>query len=138
MKTAMLFFALLLSFACNKKPEPLSIQPTDKPMQPTANLNEQFQLKIGQTATLNDGFTITFESVPNDSRCPRRVECAWAGNATVVLKFTDGTDTLNSISSIPIAHGPYVIKMDSLSPYPDYPGTIAQDAYVVALVVTNK
>jgi hypothetical protein len=44
-------------------------------------------LKVGEAAQLAGGvLTLTFDEVTGDSRCPKDVDCVWAGEATVVFK----------------------------------------------------
>lgn len=131
MKLSIFLLAIVILLGCSRHGEVITTQPN-------AKLDEPFQLKVGQTASFADGFTVTFVSVPNDSRCPIGVSCVWAGNATVILKSGDGIDTLNTISPSPILRGQYTIKMDSLTPYPVYRNTIPPSAYVVALVVSSR
>jgi hypothetical protein len=131
MKITMVIFSFLVAVGCNKQ----SNVPTE---QLPARLNEPFQLKVGQSATMSDNFTLTFQSVVDDSRCPKGVECIWAGNASVVIKFSDGTDTLNTMNMKGIVHGAYMMHMESLTPYPEYPNVISKGDYVVTLVATNK
>lgn len=41
-------------------------------------------LKLGQARTVQ-GSVIRFSQVRNDSRCPRDVQCVWAGNAELAI-----------------------------------------------------
>ena len=105
----------------------------------TPRLEEDFNLRIGQTATFNDDFSFTFEAVPSDSRCPTIVVCFWSGDAAVVLAFPDNSDTLHThLEPQEIRRDGYDIQLISLSPYPVYPEPIPQDDYVVKLRVTRS
>lgn len=56
-----------------------------------ASLGSDFILAVGQTVHLTGtSTTITFEAVPQDSRCPTNVQCVWAGNAEVRLRIATG------------------------------------------------
>ncbi|MCF7902896.1 MAG: hypothetical protein K9M19_05665 [Candidatus Marinimicrobia bacterium] len=102
-------------------------------------LGEEFNLRIGQTATFNDDFSFTFEAVPGDSRCPTNVVCFWSGDAAIVLAFTNESDTLHThLEPQEIRRDAYDIQLISLSPYPVYPEPIPQDDYVVKLRVTRS
>lgn len=73
---------------------------------------------------------VTFQKVKEDSRCPKDVQCVWAGVATVNLQFM-GTytrpvnvelSTINDVkkgySSYAIFNG-YKISLVTLDPYPN-------------------
>src|SRR5690349_6520423 len=85
-------------------------------------LNKQFTVNIGETATLEDGTTISFDSVVEDSRCARDVECATAGQITVSMTVTTGgtpqviTVTQNSQNSVNTVVGAYNIEMIGVRP----------------------
>src|ERR1043165_7702202 len=51
-------------------------------------LNQEFSLRINQTALVKGALTIRLDSVPEDSRCPLGVMCIQAGNAVVALTVT--------------------------------------------------
>jgi len=49
-----------------------------------ASLNSQFTLAPGQTVRIqSESMDIKFIGVTGDSRCPRGVECIWAGQVTL-------------------------------------------------------
>ncbi|HEV8198261.1 MAG TPA: hypothetical protein VGP87_16575 [Gemmatimonadales bacterium] len=58
-------------------------------------LEQDFDLRPGQSVGIaGTGQTVTFEAVPEDSRCPTGVVCVWAGNARVNLRIhRAGRDT---------------------------------------------
>ena len=61
-----------------------TVQPRVQP-----RLEQAFTLSLDQTAEFPDlQLTITFRSVPSDSRCPRNVQCVWEGSAEVGLEVT--------------------------------------------------
>jgi hypothetical protein len=50
------------------------------------DVGQEFELHAGQTASVADGaLSLRFESVSEDSRCPRGVTCVWEGDASVVV-----------------------------------------------------
>ena len=52
----------------------------------SAALDQPLTLHVGETAALaGTTLSLTFERVPEDSRCPINVNCVWAGNAVVRL-----------------------------------------------------
>ncbi len=101
---------------------------------------EPVEIKVGQSVTIDGGqLTFQFESVPDDSRCPELAECFWAGNAIVVLRFSDRQGTLNtSLEPRGVRYGAYEIKLISLTPYPRFPVQIPKDSYVAKLEVRKK
>jgi hypothetical protein len=54
-----------------------------------ASLGKEFTLAIGQSATISsENLKIEFLDVTADSRCPKDVECFWAGEVTCLLDIT--------------------------------------------------
>jgi hypothetical protein len=51
----------------------------------------QVSLRYGQSATVN-GTRVSFAEVVEDSRCPKDVVCAWAGDAAIKLEA--GTESV--------------------------------------------
>ena len=123
--------AILVVIGCSDQ----SINPINQKL---LQYGDSFDLNIGQSATLPDGSTILFESVPSDSRCPKGAECFWQGNAAIVLKIQDGADTLNTISQQGIARNSYTINLISLTPEPVVGHPIPQAVYVVRLVAVKN
>jgi hypothetical protein len=89
-KTFPVFLMLIAGWlypACNTAPVPT----------PTLfSLNRPFSLAIGQSGECKEiaGFTVRFDKIASDSRCPKGVECITAGQAEVVLTLAkDGEST---------------------------------------------
>jgi hypothetical protein len=54
-----------------------------------ASLGKEFTLAIGQSATISsENLKIEFLDVTADSRCPKDVECVWAGEVSCSLQIT--------------------------------------------------
>jgi hypothetical protein len=70
-----LLFALPAGLAVNlTPPEPIA-------------LGTPFVLKVGEFAVLkNSDWVLTFVRVVSDSRCSPKVQCVWAGDATLELR----------------------------------------------------
>ena len=52
----------------------------------TANIGEEIVLHINESVMIHpDGFVITFNAVPEESRCPTNVNCIWEGRAIIQL-----------------------------------------------------
>jgi hypothetical protein len=50
-------------------------------------VGQQFELALGESARIGDTeWVLSFDSVGEDSRCPRETACVWEGNAR--LQFT--------------------------------------------------
>jgi hypothetical protein len=60
------------------------------PGRQVATIGEEFILAPGEVAHL-DGtrYLVTFNTVIEDSRCPRDVTCAWEGNARLALTIRE-------------------------------------------------
>jgi hypothetical protein len=58
-------------------------------------LDQDFELALGRTVAIaGTPYQVTFEAVPEDSRCPIDAVCVWAGNARVSLRLTaEGKDS---------------------------------------------
>ncbi len=51
-----------------------------------AKLGEEFRLKSGELAVIeSEGLVVRFLNVTGDSRCPKDVQCFWAGQVTVLV-----------------------------------------------------
>ena len=101
----------------------------------TAPANEEFTLRIGQSADVdNAALRITFIRVVSDSRCPSDVDCIWAGNGQIEIEIrTNGnTDTvrLNTYDGARAASaGNYRIEFLALAPIPSSTDPIEPDEY---------
>ncbi len=122
------------------------------PPKPTVTivvLGQPFEVEIGKsTAIPSEKLDVSFERVTEDSRCPKDMDCYWAGQISVVVGLKKagkklGTALLTvqgsryvtpkSIGKI----GPYWVKLTEVSPEKgpqNAPGT----AKLITLVVQNK
>lgn len=90
-----------------------------------------------------DGLVLTFVRVTQDSRCPRSVTCVRAGDATVLLRWTDVR--LGATGEVPVTvdedgegdapFHEYRVTAFDLLPYPVAPAAIPPDGYTVVLRV---
>lgn len=110
-----------------------------------ANLDTEFTLSIGQSARIdNESMVIKFIDVTEDSRCPKDVQCIWAGRVSCDVEIT-----LNGISNRIILTQPaqtadggntfenYLFDVN-VSPYPETTKEIAKKDYRLSLIVTKK
>lgn len=82
-------------------------------------------LNIGEQATLADNSRLTYLSLINDSRCPPDVQCVWAGDAEIQLRWQPshgGGAKEVSLHTSPmrgaqteVTLGVYRIKLESLA-----------------------
>ncbi|MFA5841215.1 MAG: hypothetical protein WC847_03040 [Candidatus Paceibacterota bacterium] len=60
------------------KTEDVVITPTENPTIKQTEFGELVSLKLNDSVTFSDGLNIVLKEI-NDSRCPKGVECIWAG-----------------------------------------------------------
>jgi hypothetical protein len=112
-------------------------------------LNKNFVLSVGQEVSTADGkLKIKFVSVAEDSRCPKGVNCIWAGNARVMLQVgkTNGapvklelnTNAREATDGAGGGYGQYLIKLVEVAPYPVAEQPIKPGSYTVTLNVSKK
>jgi len=99
-------------------------------------------IPIGQTVVIaGTTLRITFSAVESDSRCPIEVDCFWAGDASVDLSFSHGTNsssatlhtTLNPTSTV---FDGFTIRLLSLAPDQSEENPIDPTTYVAFVQVT--
>jgi hypothetical protein len=111
----------------------------------TVSLDQEFEIGFGQQVLIEgEGLRITFTRVAEDSRCPRGVNCIWAGNGKVVLKLTK-MRRRPALMSLNTTLDPkqddyrgYDVKLVSLSPDPQKDVPIKRSRYAATLVVSRK
>ncbi|HZH31569.1 MAG TPA: hypothetical protein VEY11_12470 [Pyrinomonadaceae bacterium] len=110
---------------------------------------KNFVLNVGQEVLTSDGkLKIKFVSVAEDSRCPKGVNCIWAGNARVMLqvgkptgapvKLELNTNPREATDGAGSGYGQYMIKLVEVAPYPVAEQIIKPQSYAVTLVVSKK
>jgi len=113
----------------------------------SAELNNQFQLKIGQTASIESkNIKLRFLNVTEDSRCPADAVCVWEGQVTVLLNVMHGERELGDFDltirggdenlAIKTFNG-YSIKLVQVDPYPFASQPTELTDYVVTLLVSE-
>lgn len=108
----------------------------------SVSLDTPFELRAGQTAVVSgEALSVTFESVPEDSRCPTGVQCVWAGNAVVRVVLSQGgkaagVELNTNLEPKTATYLNYTIELVSLAPYPSAKGgPIAQSQYRATFIV---
>ncbi|GAB5398489.1 MAG: hypothetical protein Aureis2KO_00740 [Aureisphaera sp.] len=88
------------------------------------------KMDIDETVTLGE-VSITFVKVLEDSRCPKYVNCMWAGQArievmisekgkdTITKEITLGANEASSKNKTFFKKDNYFIKVMALNPYPE-------------------
>ncbi len=142
-----ILFVLFLSLAgCGRQ----FVEPGDMAELNVARSGEAFSLALGDEIPLEGSdLRIRFVLVLEDSRCPTGVECVTPGEASVVLRISDGQGQLSQLAlSIPglvptpfddnafIFHRGYRFKLIQLDPYPTFGASIDTNDYRVRLIVT--
>lgn len=104
---------------------------------------DSIPVAIGSTVTV-ERLLLTFADVPDDSRCPTRVVCVWAGDATVSTGVTLTCTRASPPCAVPELQlklhtnlepraGVYAgmeIRLVALMPVPELPGEVRGDRYV--------
>lgn len=81
-------------------------------------------LGVGEAATLQDGSQLRYLRLVNDSRCPPGVQCIWAGDAEIALRWqpvrgqaleaTLHTNPMPERGSTDALLGPWHLRLESL------------------------
>lgn len=134
-----IFIIILISTSC---------KPHSSNQQISANLNQQFQLKIDQTAFLkNENIIIKFLNVTQDSRCPSDVVCVWEGQVTALINiFLDDEDLGNfeltsraGYKELALTNfSQYSIKLIKVEPWRTSKQRINIEEYIITLFVSKK
>ena len=105
-----------------------------------AQLGEEFDLRVNETAYIADTrLSIQAVAVPEDSRCPTDVVCAWAGNARVSVALREGTsaetaDVNSTLQPRAVTRFGYVLELIDVRPGRLAGQPLPVEAYVIRLV----
>lgn len=110
----------------------------------TVEPERDFDLAHGSSAQIaGSSVTITFDSVPEDSRCPSDVQCVWEGNAT--LHFTaDSAGTPRHVElrtagvRQPVDVFGFRLELRDVRPVPTSDTALRQEQYVATLRVSGS
>ena len=132
MKLSVFVAVVLLAFSSNAV----------SPRQKVIVLEQEFKLKIGESAEARrEGLKVEFDSVAEDSRCPKGVNCVWAGNAKILLKVKKNAaepanvELNTNINPKTSRYLEYEFSLKELKPYPESEATIKSSEYEVTLTV---
>lgn len=114
-------------------------------IKPVLSINDTITLPVYQTRSNPDeGISLTFDSVPEDSRCPKEVMCVWAGNAMTSLSFTKDNKTIHfNLNTLPSMGNDttidaYHIQLIALTPYPSINTPSRQSDYVAKILIRKN
>ncbi len=106
-------------------------------------LNEDYKLEYGETADFKKGdFTIRFDEVLGDNRCPSCCFCILAGEVNVRLVIEEDAGSIdiemtmpgefNSSQNFPtVEYQDYSIELKAVNPYPEDISTEEPDYNIV-------
>jgi hypothetical protein len=115
----------------------------------SARVGREFKIRAGRSVTFRgEDLRLRLAKVESDSRCPKNVDCVWAGNAEVLIEVSTkggrGRQTLrlntNAGPERP-AEGKYrgyTVRLVGLSPYPRGTRKIGQGKYTATLLVSKE
>lgn len=104
------------------------------------DFDQEIELKFGEKINFQEeGISIQFSDVVDDSRCPIEFSCFWAGNAEVVVHLNNNKINLNSNIDPKQANiSNFTIKLISVEPYPINDTEIQDEEYSVKLQINNQ
>ena len=131
----------LIAAACSSQVAPVPSGPAASSQGSTA-----LTLAMNETTALGEDFTLSFVSVPSDSRCPARVQCVWEGEAKVVvgkshplMRFRPDTLTVRGGRGVDSTEvGPFVVKVTRLEPTRVTTDVLPQSAYRATFAVRRR
>lgn len=104
-------------------------------------------VKIKHSATVfnccADAFTLSFNKVIQEARCPSGVECFWEGMAKIAISTSNSGDaielqTVLQPNGVSIPNQRFSAKLIELSPWPIYQQPLDTNAYEAKIVVTRQ
>lgn len=134
-----LLFALLATLpACKKK---------NQPGYSVVKLDQVFELKLnGSVQVEGQDLKLTFSGIPEDSRCPKGVNCIQEGQVRVSLdalhsgtpQVLEFTRKASQTSNVTRTLGNFKIQLNDVSPYPKEGEKIKPEDYRLKLAVRKS
>jgi hypothetical protein len=109
---------------------------TVEPLTGTASDPTLGEVTVGQSVLIN-GVRVTLNKVVSDSRCPKDVQCIWAGNVVVEVTLQSNTDkeTIQMTSDkAPIAFDSYKVSIVAVASERTVKNLLAKD-YIITFRV---
>ena len=114
---------------------------TGTPAPRTASLNQDIQLAPGDQAVFSQqGLTVEFVRIVEDSRCPTDTTCVWAGEVKVQLSIRNNAAQAVQHEVTAGQHatvGEFRVIVVQVQPEPISTRTIAPDEYLVTIRVEH-
>jgi hypothetical protein len=127
-------FALLLTVFLGFMPQSVN----------TAGSSREVKLRVGRPVVLrNEGLTLEFKRVIEDSRCPIGTACIWAGNGKILLKVRKaGSSPSNlelntTVDPKTVRFQRYEIELNGLDPVPRANTDIKKRGYIATITVSK-
>lgn len=104
-----------------------------------AKHEQKVTVQVGKAATeTHSKIKIQFVEMVEDSRCPKGVDCVWAGNAKIKIKVTKGgkSQTIEINSGVPNKDNTfsgYEFVLRSLTPEPATNIRIDRNGYIAVI-----
>ncbi len=140
MRVALAAAALFTLLGCSSATGLARCEPGASNSVVCARLGEEFDLRLNETAYIaNTPLSIQALAVPEDSRCPTDVVCAWAGNARVSLMLREGAnanaaDVNSTLEPRAVSRFGYTVELVDVRPGRISTQTVPPEAYVIRLV----
>ncbi|MEM4598902.1 MAG: hypothetical protein QW400_04420 [Candidatus Diapherotrites archaeon] len=109
-------------------------------------LGVPFELKAGEEAFIEEkGILLKFVKVTSDSRCPKGVQCVWAGKVSIFIEISKGNmkdlfelslEPGNENSSKKAFEG-LEIKLLEVKPYPEAGKEVGDSDYSASFIVSK-
>jgi hypothetical protein len=111
----------------------------------TIKLGERLVLRVGESAVSPEAqLQMGVLAVTADSRCPKGVQCVWAGAATVQVWIQPAAGARSTVELRSSAGGSRAervggleLRLENLDPYPTAGKAIAAGAYQATLVLSR-
>ena len=107
-------------------------------------VNQEFDLKIHETASMGDNFVIQFQTLVQESRCPKGYQCISEGSATIQVQLSRSGETISTfeLSTDPIhneaSHENYRFKLMAVNPYPIGGQENDPERYIATILITKS
>ena len=106
-------------------------------------LGEPIDCKVGINYKIDYYSSFSIDKVI-DSRCPKNVQCVWAGDVDINLEIfhksakIDTILNLNTPNNLPYTFYGYDWKINRVEPYPEFGQHIDQSDYIITLTITKN